>query len=57
MSRTKKAVLETHILDFDKNIYGEEIRVEFLNMLRAEQKFNSVDELKKQISQDISKIL
>ena len=57
IKKKKKAVLETHILDFDKNIYGEEIRVEFLNMLRAEQKFNSVDELKKQISQDISKIL
>ena len=54
---TKKAVAETHILNFERDIYGEEIRVEFLNMLRKEQKFNSVDELKKQISKDISKIL
>lgn len=54
---TEKAVAETHILSFERDIYGEEIRVEFLNMLRKEQKFNSVDELKKQISKDISKIL
>ena len=54
---TKKAVAETHILNFERDIYGEEIRVEFLNMLRKEQKFNSLDELKKQISKDISKIL
>ena len=54
---TKKAVAETHILNFERDIYGKEIRVEFLNMLRKEQKFNSVDELKKQISKDISKIL
>ncbi len=57
VSNTEKAVLETHILDFDKDIYGKTIRVEFIKMLRREQKFNSVDELKKQIQSDISKIL
>ena len=56
ISKTKKAVLETHILDFNKDIYGKTIRVEFLNMLRTEQKFNSVDELKKQIAIDINRI-
>ena len=56
VSSTKKAVLETHILDFDKDIYNKTIRVEFLRMLRKEQKFNSVDELKKQIQSDIKSI-
>ncbi len=57
ISNTNTAICETHILNFDKNIYGEIIKVEFIKMLRKEQKFNSVEELKKQISDDISKIL
>lgn len=57
ISNTTTAICETHILNFDKNIYGETIKVEFIKMLRKEQKFNSVEELKKQISDDISKIL
>ena len=56
VSSTKKAVLETHILDFDKDIYGKTIKVEFLRMLRKEQKFNSLDELKRQITIDINRI-
>ncbi|MBO6087320.1 bifunctional riboflavin kinase/FAD synthetase [bacterium] len=51
-----KPVLEVHILDFDKDIYGKTIKVGFLRMLRPERKFNSLDELKEQIKQDISKI-
>lgn len=57
VSSTKKAVLETHILDFDKDIYGKTIKVEFLRMLRKEQKFNSLDELKKQIQSDIKSVI
>lgn len=57
VSNTKKAVLETHILDFDKDIYGKTIKVEFLRMLRKEQKFNSVNELKKQIQSDIKSVI
>lgn len=56
VSDTNKCTLETHIIDFDKDIYGDEISVEFLKMIRPEQKFSSVDELKQQIAADISKI-
>ncbi len=56
VSKTNQATLETHILDFDKDIYGETITVEFTKMLRKEKKFNSLDELKKQIKDDISMI-
>ena len=49
--------LETHILDFDKDIYGKNIEVSFIKMLRAEKKFNSIDELTKQINKDIKEIL
>ena len=51
-----KAVLETHILDFDRDIYGETINIEFVKMLRGERKFSSLDELKQQIQKDITDI-
>ena len=50
------AILEVHILDFDKDIYGENIEVFFNKMIRKEQKFNSLDELKTQIKSDIAHI-
>ncbi|MBS6602986.1 MAG: bifunctional riboflavin kinase/FAD synthetase [Brachyspira sp.] len=56
VSNSKQCSLETHILDFDKDIYGEEISVEFLKMIRAERKFASLSELKAQIGEDISNI-
>lgn len=56
VSNSKQCSLETHILDFDKDIYGEEISVEFFKMIRAERKFASLLELKAQIGEDISNI-
>ena len=56
VSNNHQCSLETHILDFDKDIYGENISVEFLKMIRSEKKFSSLDALKKQISEDISNI-
>jgi len=52
----KKAapLLETHILNFDKNIYGQEIEIYFERFIRPEKKFNSIDELKSQIINDIN---
>jgi len=45
--------LEVFINDFNKDIYGQEISVSFLEKLRDEQKFNSVDELVNQLRQDL----
>ena len=53
VSESNQRSLETHILNFDKDIYGEEIEVSFLKMLRQEKKFSSLEELQKQISIDI----
>ena len=44
--------IETHIFDFDDDVYGERIRVEFIRHTRAERKFGSVEELKEQIERD-----
>lgn len=56
ISESKFQSLETHILNFDEDIYGEKITVELLKMIRPEKKFASLDELKKQISIDILSI-
>ena len=44
--------LEVHLFDFDAQIYGEKLVVEFLHKIREEQKFDSLDQLKEQISMD-----
>ncbi len=48
----KKRVVEVNIFDFDKEIYGQTIRVYVKKYLRAEIKFNNLDELIKQIGND-----
>ena len=45
--------LEVHILDFNSDLYGEMVTVEFVKFLRDEIKFNSVENLVDQIKSDI----
>jgi len=56
VSNSEKSTLEVHILNFDKEIYGEKIKVTFSKKIREEKKFNSLDELKAQIKVDIKSI-
>ncbi len=51
----KRLSVETHLLDFNQDIYGEEIRVHFVERIRNEKKFSSIEELKCQILKDIEK--
>ena len=47
-----KRVLEVNIIDFNKNIYGIDLRIDFLQRLRDEWKFDSVDKLIQQMNHD-----
>ncbi|UAT42781.1 bifunctional riboflavin kinase/FAD synthetase [Anaplasmataceae bacterium AB001_6] len=49
-------IIETHIFNFDADIYGKDISVGFEEFIREEMKFNSLEELKKQIIQDIESV-
>lgn len=48
-------IVEAHLLDFEGDLYDKTLQVQFLSFLRSEQKFNGPDELKSQISKDITK--
>jgi riboflavin kinase/FMN adenylyltransferase len=47
------ANVEAHLLDFQREIYGEDVSLEFVARLRDELRFNSVDALLEQIWKDI----
>lgn len=40
---------ETHIFDFDGDLYGQEVRIEFIKMLRPERKFDTLEDLQAEI--------
>jgi riboflavin kinase/FMN adenylyltransferase len=48
-----KAILEVHLLNFDQDIYGQEVEVHFKEKIRDEIRFQSIDELQQQINKDV----
>ena len=48
-----KLLLEVHVLDFNDDLYGKHVHVEFLHKIREEMQFNNLDALKAQIAADI----
>jgi len=54
-SGKSERVLEIHLLDFNRDIYGEDVEVRFLQYLRAEKKFENIDALIRQIDADVRK--
>ncbi|HEY6395619.1 MAG TPA: bifunctional riboflavin kinase/FAD synthetase [Candidatus Binataceae bacterium] len=53
-AETERSV-ETHIFDFDRDIYGVRMRLELIERIRPERKFDSADALRNQIALDLSK--
>ena len=48
--------IEAHLLDFDEDIYGEEVRLEFVRRIRPEMKFAGLDALQAQIAADVAAV-
>jgi riboflavin kinase/FMN adenylyltransferase len=51
----KELRIEPHLLDFDRDIYGQTLAIEFVARLRGEQKFSGIDALVQQIRADIER--
>lgn len=45
--------VEAHLLDFDRDVYGEEMRLAFIERIRPEMRFNGLAELRAQIAADV----
>lgn len=50
-----KTHIESHLINFDKDVYGTKVRLDFYHYLREEKKFNSKNDLITQIKNDIKK--
>ena len=48
----KQRTLEVNILDFKGDLYGKQVAISFVKLVRLEQHFSSADELKRQIEKD-----
>jgi riboflavin kinase/FMN adenylyltransferase len=51
--RTEQSLLEAHLIDFEGDLYGEQIDVSFAQFLRSERKFDGIDQLRAQLTDDI----
>jgi riboflavin kinase/FMN adenylyltransferase len=47
-------VLEFHLFDLDRDLYGKEIELRFLRYLRPERKFENLAALREQIARDVA---
>lgn len=47
------SLLEAHLIDFAGDLYGERAKVRFEHFLRSEQKFDGIDQIKEQLTQDV----
>ncbi len=50
-------LLETHLFDYQGNLYGRTLKVRLVEKIRDEKKFRSIDELRTQIERDSARIL
>ena len=53
----KTCLCEVHIFDFDQDLYGQNLKIEFIRFVREEKKFSSVKELQKEIQKDCATLI
>ncbi len=51
-----ETVIETHLFDFDGEVYGEKVRVELTEFIREEKRFGSASELGRAVAEDIQRV-
>jgi riboflavin kinase/FMN adenylyltransferase len=56
VSQDQRRVLEVHLFEFEGDLYGMHLEVEFLRFVRGEKKFASLEELRDQIARDIAAV-
>ena len=49
----EQPLLEAHLIDFDGDLYGQQLQVEFVGFLRSEQRFSGIDEISEQLKKDV----
>ena len=52
---SNERLVEVYLLDYDSDLYGRELEIDILERLRGEKKFDTAEELKKQIAQDVER--
>jgi riboflavin kinase/FMN adenylyltransferase len=52
---SKERTVEVYLLDYDGDLYGRELKIDILERLRGEKKFDTPEELKKQMAQDVER--
>ena len=52
----EKVTIETHLLDFDGDLYGRQLEIRFKERLRDERKFDHIDALKAQLNEDAQQV-
>ena len=50
-----RRAVEVYIVDYRGDLYGQELQLEFVERLREERRFDSVEELKKQMAEDVKR--
>ncbi len=53
---TPRTFLEVHLLDFDGDLYGKTLMVDFIDLIRPDKRFHSVEELKAQMTKDCDEV-
>lgn len=49
----EQPLLEAHLINFDEDLYGQNLRIEFIDFLRSERRFAGIDEISEQLKKDV----